>query len=209
MRCLFMSPETKTLLNLRRLRYIKRCNNFPVNLPENVAAHSFFVVQMTMIIADELNSAAPQSVDVEKAMRKAVLHDTMEAFTGDIPWNVKHHSDEVHKAIAKAENDLSWQLVANGNTFISYMDTLKQCKEGLEGAIVNLADMLELALFCYEEIQSGSIFMVDMLRKCIDLCKGFIQECDALENSSTVLNLMETLKEACRSAGSGSPLDID
>lgn len=213
MRCLFMEPEIKTLLNLRRLRHIKRCNNFPVNLPENVAAHSFFVVQMTMIIADELNRHTPQSVDVEKAMRKAVLHDSMEAFTSDIPWNIKHHSDKVHTAIAEAERSLAWRLFGDGNdidySFNAYMDDMMHCKDGLEGAIVNLADMLELALFCYEEIQSGSIFMADMLRKCIGLCEGYIQQWEALENSPVVDNLMDTLKEACRSAGAGSPLDID
>ena len=50
--------DLKIFMNLRRLKDIKRCNNFPVVNQEDVAQHSFYVTLLAMFIANEYNAWA-------------------------------------------------------------------------------------------------------------------------------------------------------
>lgn len=204
-----MDKDVQALLNHRRLRHIKRCNNFPTVTPINVAAHSFFVAEMAMIIADEVNERKPQ-VSVEEVMRKALCHDLAEAYTGDIPWNIKHSSPFVHEAITKASNTrLAGAFAGCTEALMNTEDAAKQCKDGLAGAIVNLADMMELGLFCYEEVMAGNTFMYSMLHKCVQLCEGFLSKDLILYESGLVISTLEMLKGFCSPRTTENPLDID
>ena len=96
--------DLKIFMNYRRLKDIKRCNNFPVVNQEDVAQHSFYVTLLAMALADEYNTWAgdinmgyhPFDVEhqymiakTEIVIRKALTHDLEESFTSDIPWNIK------------------------------------------------------------------------------------------------------------------------
>ena len=67
------------LKRIRRTGWVER----GVAAPESVADHSFGVVALTLLRAEEL-CAAGTPVDVVKAIRMAVLHDLAEHETGDL-----------------------------------------------------------------------------------------------------------------------------
>ena len=178
-----MNKDLKIFLNFRRLRFIKRCNNFPTVNPEDVAQHSFYTVLLSMSIADEYNTwvdenfdyydyEAPNTLDSEKVIRKALLHDVEESFTSDIPWNIKHHSKEVHKAIAEAIENKMEKVYEDSKTAQLWKSINLSSKDGAEGALVDLCDMLELALFCFEEKQKGNMYMNGLLKKALVCLKN-------------------------------------
>ena len=150
----------KTILNFRRMRHIKRCNNFPVLNSEDVAQHSYYTTMLCTLVNDELRlycyenkCTIDKNFSTESLIRKALFHDLDETFTSDIPYPVKHNCD------AKLEQDFQAHLLSISEKFISSSFVSKcwgtesrESKEGLTGKIVKFCDMLELALYSYEEV---------------------------------------------------------
>lgn len=172
-----MTDDAKMFMNYRRLRHIKRCNNFPTNAGEDVAQHSYYVTLMVMAFTDEYNTwvdstdAEHTIIDSELALRKALLHDTDESITGDIHWNIKHHSKAIHDEIIVATRDVMMLSYGNAETLDDYRVMADCCKDGIEGEIVDIADMLELGLYSWEECSLGNPYLKTMLDRCVKLVK--------------------------------------
>lgn len=201
-----MNYDFKMLLNYRRMRNIKRCNTFPNINPEDVAQHSFYVAILAMSLADEYNTWVDEHnlefhplddenqydlVKSELVLRKALLHDTEEAITSDIPWNIKHMNSEVDTILSKAINERLKVAYEGTTTMDMYRELCKDCKDGLEGKFVAVADMLELALYCKEECLMGNTSMIKMLDKCINLTLKIDISSD-LQKSSPLFNSILT-----------------
>ena len=76
-----------TLIELQRLKRLDRTGWVLRGLPngtESVAAHSFGVSVTAMLIADGC-AAQGVTVDAEKLLRMALLHDWAETRVGDMP----------------------------------------------------------------------------------------------------------------------------
>lgn len=173
-----MMTDFDLLNNYRRLRCIKRCNNFPTTHPEDVAQHSYYTALLTLTLSQEYNKAVEkhneqyhpldaenvkQKITVGNAVLKALFHDIEEAFTSDIPWNVKHHDSKIEQEMRRCVVAI---LNEEFTDTLSYQKQLAiDAKEGLEGEMVQLADMLEGAWFCYEEILVGNNILQDLLVK--------------------------------------------
>lgn len=177
-----LSPEATLVLNFRRINNIVRCNNFPKIRNEDVGQHTTHVTLLAMVIADEINAIACTSgqvpqVDVLEVMRKAILHDMDEAFTSDIPWNIKHSSKELNKSIQSAINQkMEKRYKECSAEFSNYFRLAKDCKEGLTGLIVDLADMLELALYTAEEVHMGNAYMYSLLQRAYGLIGNLVYD---------------------------------
>ena len=180
-----MTNETKVLVNYRRMRNLRRCNNYPLINSMDVAQHSYNVTVLAMVFADEYNiSAADKNVEfhpfdvenqldlavTEEVLRKAILHDTDEVVTGDIFWTVKHYTPEFNREVSKVTEEISEHVYQDTSTiFRQYQEWSHGCKDGLEGAIVDMADMVELALFCLEELSMGNSNIRPLYDKAVSL----------------------------------------
>ena len=190
-----VAKDVELFVNWRRTRYIQRCNNFFKIHSEDVAQHSCFTAQLSLIIADDLNNNAAFTekfgkVNVETVLRKALLHDMPEAVTSDIPYNVKRHSKELGARIADAETDMMNEAYeGSSHMFQSYKASGNDCKKGLEGDVVNAADMLELAWHCCEEVCMGNQFMKGLLDKAL----GILEKYGVADYSKFVKTAMDTL----------------
>lgn len=182
-----MNKDLRIYLNWRRLRHIKRYNNFPVVNPMDVAQHSYYTTLLAMTLVDEWNSAAEtkdiETIDAEMTLRKALVHDSDESFTSDIPWNVKHMNEKIHKSIVKAINKKVKKLYKGCGVMKDYYLTAVESKSDYSGNIVNLADMLELCLFCWEEKQMGNSSLSGLLKKGLKIMEGYPLYNELLENS--------------------------
>ena len=159
-------------MNFRRMRNIKRCNMFPTLVPTDVAQHSYYVTMLAMLFNDEMkkfqiicpNEPVPQ-LDVSTLLRKSILHDTEEVFISDIPYNIKHYSNELHSELENLTN-VEMKNIMQDYVMSNWNDYRDQCKSGTEGAVVALCDMLELAIYAYEEVSMGNTCMKVMLSNC-------------------------------------------
>lgn len=182
-----LSQDLKTIVNLRRLRNVKRCNNFTTLIGEDVVQHSYFTTLLAVLIAKDYNLVAAEHnkplhhyddsawgvFAVAEVMEKGFFHDIEESYFSDIPHNIKHDSEELHAKIEEAVHRKFSEAV--GDTKIS--NYLSECnanaKDGsFEGDLIDTADMLELAVYCAEEVDCGNSSMQPLLDKAIRLVKA-------------------------------------
>ena len=180
--------DLEMVLNLRRMRHLRRCNTLPTISDEDVAQHSYYVAMLAMSIGDEYNTYATEhnvgyhpldaenqmdELNMEVVLRKALCHDMEETFVSDIPWNIKHADKETHSMFEKSIQK-HMDLVFDGTSSLQIQrDMNKTCKDGLEGELVNVADMLELGIYSWEEYNQGNKSMKGMLYKAVRLIKGY------------------------------------
>lgn len=180
--------NVRMLNNYRRLRNVRRTNNLPTLHEEDVAQHSFYVAILATTLAEDYNYSVMHhnlnfhpadvdntfdTVDVRDVTRKALFHDMEEAFTSDIPWNVKHHNEETHAAIQQCVQDkLNSVFVGTSGSVSFHKETILYAKVGLPGKFVNAADNLEGAWYCYTELEMGNRYMRDLFRKYLSVIRN-------------------------------------
>lgn len=194
-----MNKDVVIFMNFRRLRHLQRCNNFSRNNPEDVAQHSYYTSLLAMTIADEYNAWVDahvseteryeyQKANVEIVLRKALLHDTDEAITSDVPYNVKHLTPEFNEEIEKAMSVIINQSYEGcSDIFERYCLLARNCKKDLEGTIVDIADMLELAIYCHEEYASGNTFMKGLRDRAVHYVQ--LKNSEIFNSSPTAIGL--------------------
>ena len=201
-----MNKDLTVLMNLRRLNNIQRCMTFPVIKTETVASHSCFVSMLCSVVGREYNATYEDTVDMGILLEKAIFHDSEEAYTSDIPWNVKHFNEEVHKSI---EGMISLRLeeIFKDCSYVSDLHgVITECKSGLEGNIVNLCDMIELGLYCYDELNMGNNNMLLLGIKALNIIKTYDKKLLMLKSVSSIV---EELDNKFSSAVNYSYIDIN
>jgi len=134
-----------TLIELQRLKRLDRTGWTLRGLPngtESVAAHSFGVCAAAMLLADEL-LAQGVSIDVEKVLRMALLHDWAEVRVGDMPriatayFGAEARKEAETRAFIDVVSDLKKDLYT-----ALYQDY--EQRSSLESRLVKAADVLDL-----------------------------------------------------------------
>jgi len=134
-----------TLIELQRLKRLDRTGWLLRGLPsgtESVAAHSFGVSVTVMLLADKL-IAHGVTIDAEKMLRIALLHDWAEARVGDMPRTATlYFGSEVRK---QAETAAFADLVEDDELYTKLYDDYER-RESLEARLVKAADVLDLLI---------------------------------------------------------------
>ena len=201
--------------NYRRLRYIKRCNNYPTIISMDVAQHSYFTTMIAMILTDEYNTWVEEhnlgyhpsdmenyyvSLKTETVLRKALVHDIEESFTSDIPYNVKHLNAKIHDALVEdlgSYVDLQYIEAVTTNL---YNKLNKSCKSGFEGQVVAVSDMIELAWYCCDEMALGNVHLKPILAR----CKEFLDEFEFSKILRVVSEFYKSVEDMIKGALEGN-----
>jgi 5'-deoxynucleotidase YfbR-like HD superfamily hydrolase/predicted metal-binding protein len=158
------------LVEMRRMRALDRFQCFPRNKPQNVSDHQGNVALLAMLIADDIVAQnANTRLDIEWILRASIVHDSDEIYTGDIPWHMKHVHG-MNSAVDKAA--APWRL-AFWSAFSKRIFDLMSAgpkSNGADGQVVAMADALDGALYCWEEVLSGNAAMLGIWGDYIDLC---------------------------------------
>lgn len=147
--------KSRSLMYVRRLNY-ERCNRY-----ENVAEHSFYVG----LIAYQLACAIGLSkTEAQYCLKMGLMHDLPEAVTGDIPFLTRR---------------------ALGKVVCASIDTLGEKEIGIDLGtdsqtleIVQIADILEFALYLKEELMSGNHALSDIYAETLGRLVQY-QNCDS------------------------------
>jgi len=134
-----------TLIELQRLKRLDRTGWTLRGLPngtESVAAHSFGVAVAAMLLADELR-AQGVTLDVEKVLRMALLHDWAEVRVGDMPRIATAYfgADARKQAESRAFADVVSEL--KNDLYTALYDDYER-RDSLEARLVKAADVLDL-----------------------------------------------------------------
>ncbi len=149
----------------RSLAHVMRFNLKPQHFPESVAEHSFFVAYITAILCSLLEEEKV-SVQKEKAVTMALVHDMEEIFSGDILTPMKHYSPEVTAAIQKVNQEMIQKIFQDlpqglAAHFISlWSEEMKG--DSIEAQVVKVADRLSLIAKCSEEVRVGNEFFKEI-----------------------------------------------
>jgi len=152
------SGVIKLLTELMRLKAVPRLGWLlrGVRDVESVAAHSFGVAFIAMLIADRARQRGMR-VDVERLLRLALLHDLTEARTGDLPSTIKSYYEPA--ALKAADERVAVEMLADlGPLGEQYLELWRdyEHRASLEARIVKAADKLDLLLQAREYEQGGA-----------------------------------------------------
>jgi putative hydrolase of HD superfamily len=137
----------RILIELQRLKRLDRTGWTLRGLPsgtESVAAHSFGVAVTAMSLADELQSRGV-SVNTERLLRMALMHDWAETRVGDMPKTAtSYFSRDVRKhAETAAFADVVSGAGGAGSMYRELYDDYEQ-RRSLEARLVKAADVIDL-----------------------------------------------------------------
>lgn len=112
---------------------------------ESVAAHSYGVALTAMLLADKVRGRGME-VDVERVMRLALLHDLVEARTGDMPRTaVRFYSAEVRQRAERAAFDEMTETLdpAERARYSEWHEDYER-RGSMEARLVKAADIIDL-----------------------------------------------------------------
>lgn len=127
---------------MRKGLKVERLHTTPHHQPYNNGFHSANAALIAMHLAVENKFTALSTSTVIKYM---LMHDVAEGYTGDMPANVKRENVLLSNALAIAED--SW--IERNN--IPLPDLAHE-----EAVICKAADLIELGMFCRDEIAMGN-----------------------------------------------------
>lgn len=128
--------------------------------PESVAAHSYGVVFLTMLLVD----LDERDLDREQALRIAVLHDLAESLVGDLPRTVSRFIPPALKH--QAEETAMQEIVGMTPLAACYLADWNLYAEGTtaEAQVVKDADKLDMMLQAFLYEQAGQRNLDDFWR---------------------------------------------
>lgn len=134
------------LIELQRLKRLERTGWMLRGLPngtESVAAHSFGVAITAMLLSDELTGRG-MTVDVERVLRMALMHDWAETRVGDMP---RTGSDYFGVTNRKQAEMAAFSDIVEINAHAEIYGKLHQDYEeraSFEARLVKAADVIDL-----------------------------------------------------------------
>src|SRR5262245_14968295 len=123
---------------------------------ESVAAHSFGVAVIAMLLADRARARGVE-VNVERLLRMALLHDLTETRTGDLPSTIKRYFEKA--SITAADEAIAKEIFSElGDLSESYLELWYdyEHRASVESRLVKAADKLDLLMQSREYEKGGA-----------------------------------------------------
>jgi putative hydrolase of HD superfamily len=153
-----LTEALELLTEVMRLKAVPRMGWLlrGVRAVESVAAHSFGVAFIALLLADRARTQG-REVNVEKVLRLALLHDLTEARTGDLPATIKRYfePETLKAADERAAREMLARLGTLGESYFELWCDYEQ-RASLEARLVKAADKLDLLLQAREYEKGGA-----------------------------------------------------
>lgn len=155
------SPSLTAAAAIELAQFLDRLASLPrtgwllrgVTSPESIAEHSFGVCVIAAMLVDDLR-ARGMTVDGERVLRMALVHDAAEVFTGDIPMPAK--TDRLDIALEEAERSLLGNVLPPRELALWEE---AEAVQTLEARIVKAADKIQMLVkaLTYEQQRRGRL----------------------------------------------------
>lgn len=117
-----------------------------VDAPESVAAHAWGVAYLVLALGDRFREDLP-AVDVDRALRLAVVHDVAEAETGDVATRADSTADRVDPAAKEAaEREAMTDLAGPLPDRVRDAWEAYEARDSPEAVLVKECDLLDVCL---------------------------------------------------------------
>ena len=117
-----------------------------VEEPESVAAHSWGVAYLLLSLGDRFREELP-AVDLDRALRLAVVHDVAEAETGDVATRADSTAEAAdHEAKTAAEREAMAELAGPLPERVRDAWEAYEARESPEAVLVKECDLLDTCL---------------------------------------------------------------
>ncbi len=141
---------------LSRMKNIHRWGLMRNTRPENLSEHSLEVALVAHALAVIRNRRFGGSVDPNAVATAAMLHDTSEIITGDMPTPIKYYNAEIKTAYKEIEGVAQSRLLGmlpedlRGDFIPLYNPDCETER------LIKAADKISALIKCTEELQSGN-----------------------------------------------------
>ncbi|HOK23143.1 MAG TPA: HD domain-containing protein [Candidatus Hydrothermia bacterium] len=135
--------------NVYRLKRTPRAGfwYYGVKSPETVAEHVFGVAILTYIFGEYLRSELNYTINVEKALKMAIIHELGEAMIGDIHLESRNYIGKcVEDGERKALEEMAAYLPDNLQTEIKELYNEFEKGETIEATLVRSLDKVDLLI---------------------------------------------------------------
>lgn len=147
------------LHKVRRLMNLKRYQNLYLFKNRSVAEHSWSVAKIAQTLA-YMEMKKGNYVDMGCLLQKAIGHDELELFTGDIISGTKRRTENMQKAVDELEQVVFEEeysrIIPDGWEEQFRTFTLDSKDDSFEGQLLHAADVLDTVLEAIEEIELGN-----------------------------------------------------
>ncbi len=142
---------------LARMKYINRWGLMRNTIEENIAEHSLEVAIIAHSLAVIGNTYYGKDLNPEHIAVLAIMHDTTEIITGDLPTPIKYFAPEIRDSYKKVEKIAANQLIAELPEEMQpeYKKIMIE-DESLDWKYVKAADKLSAYIKCIEESNMGN-----------------------------------------------------
>jgi 5'-deoxynucleotidase len=134
---------------MRTAARVRRVHTMPTIHPQTVGEHTFGVMAILYEICHE---GVPPAL-----MVAALQHDAPEAITGDVPSPAKWRHPTLEDALRVAEAKISIEFDLQPHELLS----------AVEHRLLKFADLMELAIFAIEEVDTGNSAMATVARNAL------------------------------------------
>ena len=121
---------------------------------ESLAQHVVDTIMIGILMIDYINTLESKEVfSIPWYVMKATYHDLEEIITGDVPRPLKYYNEDTRKSLKKVAELIARDTFVENTQNPSYHYTVwYNAKEGDEGFILRIVDMLTVAYKCVKEI---------------------------------------------------------
>lgn len=142
---------------LARMKYINRWGLMRNTIEENIAEHSLEVAIIAHALAVIGNTYFGKDLNAEHIAVLAIMHDTTEIITGDLPTPIKYFAPEIRDSYKKVEKIAAGQLISElpEEMQAEYKKVMIE-EENENWRYVKAADKLSAYIKCIEEKNMGN-----------------------------------------------------
>jgi len=168
---------------------LKRYNNKIKCKQESVAEHMYFCGYILLKLHKYLIIT---EIEFSQLLQYILIHDVGEVISGDLPYNVKADSPELHALVDKIEDDYIIKM--------GFSDTIEYMKADNHSHLFKmfkLVDTLQVIQYCKNELLLGNASkeIKIILDTAIEICNKIVNESDEFyfeKNSFDLNEFIET-----------------